>query len=40
MRIDELKGALDNFVNSKNLFAILIDGKWGIGKTYYMLQSI
>jgi len=40
MRLRDLNNALDNFVESKNLSAILIDGEWGIGKTYFVTKYL
>ncbi len=40
MRLNELKSSLENFVNNDKLSAILIDGEWGIGKTYYVTKYL
>lgn len=34
MRTSDINSILSSFFNNKNYRAILIDGKWGIGKTY------
>lgn len=34
MKCADLENALNSFVTNKGLMCILIDGKWGIGKTY------
>ena len=38
MKLEKLESMLDDFLESKELSAILIDGKWGIGKTYAVTQ--
>ncbi len=39
MKIQNLKGAFQKFLTDNNR-AIIVDGAWGIGKTYHVLQFI
>lgn len=40
MNSEEIKSAIDNRVNSNDEFAIMIDGAWGTGKTYFLRNTI
>ena len=34
MKANQIRNILENFILDNNYRSILIDGKWGIGKTY------
>lgn len=38
MKLNQLEDILNNFIDNKNLSAILINGDWGIGKTHTVLS--
>ena len=41
MRDDEIKGVIKEYLNNpKAEYAIMIDGAWGSGKTYFLTHSL
>ncbi|HBE7998008.1 TPA: NTPase, partial [Staphylococcus aureus] len=38
--MEKLNEAIKNYIDSNELFALFIDGQWGVGKTYYIKNKI
>ncbi|HDD0452161.1 TPA: NTPase [Staphylococcus aureus] len=38
--MEKLNEAIKNYIDSDELFALFIDGQWGLGKTYYIKNKI
>ncbi|MFH6479672.1 NTPase [Staphylococcus aureus] len=38
--MEKLNEAIKNYIDSDELFALFIDGQWGVGKTYYIKNKI
>ncbi|HDH4926193.1 TPA: chromosomal replication initiator DnaA, partial [Staphylococcus aureus] len=38
--MEKLNEAIKNYIDSDGLFALFIDGQWGVGKTYYIKNKI
>ena len=40
MKVQDIERVVENLINNTQLSAILLDGQWGIGKTYTVLEYL
>lgn len=40
MKVQDIEKVIENLINNKQLSAILLEGQWGIGKTYTVLEYL
>lgn len=38
--MDQIKESINDYLDSKSQYALLINGEWGVGKTYYLQNEI